>query len=81
VPFDDSGRLVWIANGLWRSCRGRPFKPDSVVDLREQSRRWPASQGFSPFSGVPETRLTGTGEAERVTGVMQRLAASCGNRP
>ncbi len=34
-----------------------------------RASRWPASQGFSPFYGVGDIRLTGAGEAERVTGV------------
>ena len=69
LPFDDPERLVWIANGPSENLSRQAVQAGHVVDLREQSQSLASLAGFSPFYGVGDIRLTGAGEAERVTGV------------
>ena len=69
LPFDDPGRLVWVANGQSENLSRQAVQVGHVVDLREQSQSLASLAGFSPFYGVGDIRLTGTGEAARVTGV------------
>jgi len=69
LPFDDPGRLVWVANGPSENLSRQTVQVGHVVDLREQSQSLASLAGFSPFYGVGDIRLTGTGEPERVTGV------------
>ena len=69
LPFDDPGRLVWVANGPSENLSRQAVQVGYLVDLRQQSQSLVGLAGFSPFYGVGDIRLTGTGEAERVTGV------------
>lgn len=69
LPFDDAERLVWIANGTSENLSNQAVQAGHVVDLREQSQSLAGVEGFSPFYGAGDIRLTGTGEPERVTGV------------
>ena len=69
LPFDDPGRLVWVANGPSENLSRQAVQAGHVVDLREQSLSLAGLAGFSPFYGVGDIRLTGTGEPARVTGV------------
>ncbi len=69
LPFDDPGRLVWVANGPSENLSRQAVQVGHLVDLRQQSQSLVGLAGFSPFYGVGDIRLTGTGEAERVTGV------------
>ena len=69
LPFDDPGRLVWVANGLSENLSRQAVQVGHLVDLRAQSQLLASLAGFSPFYGVGDIRLTGIGEAARVTGV------------
>lgn len=69
LPFDDPERLVWVANGTSENLSEQSVQVGHVVDLREQSQSLAGLAAFSPFYGVGDIRLTGTGEPERVTGV------------
>jgi putative ABC transport system permease protein len=69
LPFDDPERLVWIANGASKNLSNQTVQVGHVVDLREQSQSLTGLAGFSPFYNPGDIRLTGAGEAERVTGV------------
>ena len=69
LPFDDPGRLVWIANGPSENLSRQSVQVGHVVDLRAQSQSLAGLAGFSAFYGAGDIRLTGAGEAERVTGV------------
>src|SRR5262245_9412688 len=69
LPFADPERLVWVANGPSENLSRQAVQVGHVVDLREQSQSLIDLAGFSPFYGVGDIRLTGTGEAERDTGV------------
>src|SRR5688500_5821976 len=69
LPFDDPGRLVWVANGPSENLSRQAVQVGHVADLRQQSQSLAGLAGFSPFYGVGDIRLTGTGEPERLTGV------------
>jgi predicted permease len=69
LPFDDPQRLVWIANGTSENLSNQAVQVGHVVDLRAQSQSLAGLAAFSPFYGVGDIRLTGAGDAERVTGV------------
>jgi hypothetical protein len=69
LPFDDPEQLIWVANGPSENLSRQAVQVGHVVDLREQSQSLAGLAGFSPFYGVGDIRLTGTGEPERVTGV------------
>ena len=69
LPFEDPGRLVWIANGTSENLSEQTVQVMNLQDLQEQSESFTALAGFSPFYGVGDIRLTGAGEPERVTGV------------
>jgi predicted permease len=70
LPFDDPDRLVWIVNGSSENLSSQTVQAGHVVDLREQSQTLGGLAGFSPFLyGAGDIRMTGSGEAERVTGV------------
>src|SRR5688572_25598084 len=69
LPFDDPERLVWVANGSSENVSRQAVQVGHVVDLRERSQSLASLAGFSPFYGVGDIRLTGTGEPARVTGV------------
>jgi predicted permease len=69
LPFDDPDRLVWIANGEAENLSAQTVQVANLLDLRQQSKALSAVAGFSPFYGVGDIRLTGAGEAERLTAV------------
>lgn len=69
LPFDDPGRLIWVANGPSANLSRQSVQVGHVVDLREQTQSLADLAGFSPFYGIGDIRLTGTGEPARVTGV------------
>lgn len=69
LPFDDPGRLVWIANGPSENLSRQSVQAGHVIDLREQSQSLAGLAGFSPFYGAGDIKLTVAGEPERVTGV------------
>jgi predicted permease len=69
LPFTEANRLVWIANGTSENLSAQTVQVANLIDLREQSRAFAAVAAFSPFYGVGDIRLTGAGEAERLTAV------------
>ena len=69
LPFDDPGRLVWVANGPSENLSRQSVQAGHVVDLREQSQSFAGLAGFSSFYGAGDVRMAGTGEPERITGV------------
>ncbi len=69
LPFDNPERLVWIANGASRNLSNQTVQVGHAVDLRERSQSLAGLAAFSPFYGIGDIRLTGSHEAERVTGV------------
>ncbi|MEX2260660.1 MAG: ABC transporter permease [Bryobacteraceae bacterium] len=69
LPFDDPGRLVWIANGQSENLSAQTVQVANLLELREHSQSFSVVAGYSPFYGAGDIRLTGTGEPERLTGV------------
>jgi hypothetical protein len=69
LPFDDPGRLVWIANGESKNLSAQTVQVVNLVELRSQSQSLADVAAYSPFYGAGDIRLTGTGEPERLTGV------------
>lgn len=69
LPFDDAERLVWIANGTSENLSRQAVQVGHLVDLRERTQSLAGTAAFSPFYGVGDIRMTGAGEAARVTGV------------
>ena len=59
LPFDDPGRLVWVANGTSENLSRQAVQVGHLVDLRQQSQSLVGLAGFSPFYGVGDIRLTG----------------------
>lgn len=83
LPLDDPGRLVWIANGTSDNLSRQAVQVGHMVDLREQSQSLADVAAFSPFYGIGDIRLTGSGEAARITGVpvTERFFPLLGVRP
>lgn len=69
LPYEDPGRLVWIANGTSENLSVQTVQVANLLALREQARSFELIAGFSPFYGPGDIRLTTGGEPERVTGV------------
>lgn len=60
LPFRDPQDLVWIANQEWSTQVG------TYLELRERNRSFTSVAGFAGV-GVGASKLTGTGEPERLT--------------
>lgn len=69
LPFDDPGRLVWIANGTSENLSAQTVQVANLIELQRQGQSFAQVAGFSPFYGVGDIRLTGSGEPARLTGV------------
>ena len=69
LPFEEPGRLVWIANGTSANLSAQTVQAGNLLDFRAQSQSFSEVAAFSPFYGTGDIRLSGTGEAERLTGV------------
>src|SRR5205085_4050827 len=69
LPFERPERLVWIANGTSDNLSGQTVQVNNLLELRARSRSWTDVAGFFPFYAPGDIRLTGAGEAERLTGV------------
>ena len=69
LPFRDPARLVWIANGTSENLSAQTVQVSNLLQLQEENRSFAAVAGFSPFYVPGGSRLTGSGEPERVTGV------------
>jgi predicted permease len=72
LPFRDPASLVWIANhgddpkiGL----SGQTLQVNHVLDFRAQNKSFSDVAAYFAFYGVGDSRLTGTGQPERLTGV------------
>jgi putative ABC transport system permease protein len=69
LPFANPAQLAWISNGTSDNLSNQTVQVNNALDFRGQSQSFAAVAGFSPFYGVGDIRLTGSGDAERVTGV------------
>jgi predicted permease len=65
LPFRDSGRLVWVANGDdWTAIQTEHYS-----DLRELNRSFSDLAGWCGYYFPGDHELTGAGEPERLTSV------------
>jgi len=69
LPFREPDRLVWIANGTSENLSAQTVQVNNLLDLRASSRSFVDIAGFYAFYAPGDIRLTGNGEAERITGV------------
>jgi len=69
LPFDDSGRLVWISNHDTAGLSGQTTQVGYMLDLRERAQSLSAVAGYFAFYGVGDTLMSGRGEPERLSAV------------
>ncbi|HET9371627.1 MAG TPA: ABC transporter permease, partial [Vicinamibacterales bacterium] len=69
LPFHDPERLVWIANGTDANLSAQTVQVMNLQELEAQSASFDGVAAFSPFYGVGDNQLTGSGDPERVTGI------------
>ena len=71
LPFHDPARLVWIANddegtgGL----SAQTVQVDPFLEMRAQNQSFSDMAAYFAFYGVGDSKLTGSGEPERLTTV------------
>jgi predicted permease len=70
LPFKDPGRLVWIANnGKDGGLSGQTVQVGHFTDLRARNQSFSDMAAYFAFYGVGDSKLTGDGEPERLSGV------------
>jgi predicted permease len=69
LPFPQSDRLVWLPNSGTDGVSGRTVPVFHFTDLRDRSRTFSDIGAYMAFSGVGDSKLTGTGEPRRLSGV------------
>jgi predicted permease len=72
LPFRDPGSLVWIANHLANDANdlsGQTIQVNHFLDLRQHNHSLSDLAAYFAFYGVGDSKLTGRGEPERLTGV------------
>jgi predicted permease len=70
LPFDDPGRLVWIANGgKDGDLSGQTTQVGYLLDFRQHNKSFSDLAAYFAFYGVGDSKLTGDGEPERISQV------------
>ena len=69
LPFEQPDRLVWIANGTSENLSAQTVQVNNLLALRTSSRSFIDIAGFFAFYAPGDIRLTGSGDAARITGV------------
>lgn len=69
LPFDDPERLVWIANDLGEGMSAQTVQVSNLLEFRSQNQSFSDVAAYFAFYGVGDSKLTGTGEPERLTNV------------
>jgi predicted permease len=71
LPFKDPGQLVWIANdgGKFGGLSGETVQVGHFVDLQARNKSFSEMAAYFAFYGVGDSKLTGDGEPERLSGV------------
>ena len=69
LPLANPEQLVWIANRDSTALSGLTTQVGHMVDLRARTQTLSAITGYMAFYGVGDNLLSGSGEAERLTGV------------
>jgi predicted permease len=68
LPFRDAGRLVWISND-GQNGEEWSTQVDHYLDLRDRNQSFSDLAGWFGYYGLGDSKLTGTGEPERLTSV------------
>jgi predicted permease len=68
LPYRDPAQLVWIWN---RGLQGAEWslQSDHFLDLKARTKSFSDMAGWSNFYAIGDSKLTGTGEPERLTSV------------
>jgi putative ABC transport system permease protein len=72
LPFRDPAHLVWITNNSEDPSAGwsvQTVQVNHFLDLRRQNQSLSDLAAYFAFYGVGDSKLTGQGEPERLTGV------------
>jgi predicted permease len=69
LPFHEPERLAWIANGGERGLSAQTVQVGHLLDLRAQNQSFSDIAAYFAFYGVGDSKLTGSGEPERLTRV------------
>ena len=71
LPFKDPGSLVWIANKTpeENDLSGQTVQVGRLLDFRERNKSFSDVAGYFAFYGVGDSKLTGTGQPERLSTV------------
>ncbi len=71
LPFRDPGTLIWIANRtkVDGDLSGATLQVGPMLDLRERNRSFSDIAGYFAFYGVGDSKLTGSGEPQRLSAV------------
>src|SRR5215203_2977443 len=69
LPFDDPGRLVWVTTRDSSGLSDRTTQVGHFVDLRERNQSFSDLAAYFAFYGAGDSKLTGSGEPERLSGV------------
>ena len=69
LPFEDPDRLAWVANSVVPGLSGETTQVSYLLDFRAQSQSFTDVAGYYAFYSAGNSKLTGTGEPERLTGV------------
>jgi putative ABC transport system permease protein len=83
LPFQDSERLVWIANVNAGGLSGQTTRVNNYTDWRTSNQSFEDIAGYYAFSDYESFTLTGNGEPERLTGyfVTQNFLSLLGVQP
>jgi predicted permease len=71
LPFKDPSNLVWIANrtAIEGDLSGATLQVGRMLDFRQRNKSFSEVAGYFAFYGVGDSKLTGSGEPERLSTV------------
>ncbi|MBL8213824.1 MAG: ABC transporter permease, partial [Bryobacterales bacterium] len=69
LPFAQPERLAWVANNGGEGLSSQTVQVGHFLDLKERARSFEDMAAYFAFYGVGDSKLTGVGEPERLSGV------------
>jgi len=69
LPFKEPASLVWVVNHDSRGLSGQTTQVNHFLDLRTHSQSFADLAAYFAFYGVGDSKLTGSGEPERLSAV------------
>ena len=69
LPFRDAGQLAWVGNGDVPGLSGQTTQVGHYLELKAQNQSFSEMTAYFAFYGIGDAKLTGSGEAERLTAV------------